>query len=186
MKFNTNSDTIKTDKFWLLIDNAVKISKGDDQKKEKYLISELTKLSLEEIKDFEIAFRKAIRDANDFGVMGAQKIINGYVSDDSYLYFRCWLIGQGKNIYSETLKNPDYLVNVITKNHAICEFEGLMYVATNAYEKVTGKKEDETFPRNFADNMGLSYDFNITPTKGTDWKEDELPTRFPKLWTKLK
>jgi hypothetical protein len=79
---------INTDKFWTLIDNAVKTSNGNDAIKEEYLITELAKLSLEEIKDFELAFRKCLLDADHFKVMAAQKIIEGYVSDDIYLYFQ--------------------------------------------------------------------------------------------------
>ena len=113
------------------------------------------------------------------------KIIEGSFTDDSYLYFRCWLIGQGKTIYQETLKNPDYLANIV-KADKIHEFEGLMYVATKAYEEKTGKKEDESFPRDLAYKAGLDYDFGAPPTKGTDWTEDALPTLLPALYNKLK
>lgn len=176
---------INTDKFWSIIDKAAEFSKGDSEIKYDYLNAELAKLSLQEIKEFEVTFRKLLHDADDFGIMGAQKIIEGYVSDDSYLYFRCWLISQGKTIYTETLKDPDYLANIVDTDRDICEFEGLMYVATNAYAEITGQAEDESFPRGHADKLGLSYDFNVPSTKGIDWTEDQLPTRFPKLWTKL-
>jgi hypothetical protein len=116
--------------------------------------------------------------------MAAQKIIEDYVSDDTYLYFRCWLIGHGKTAYTETLKNPDYLATIANKGDE-CDWEGIMYVATNAYSKKTGKEEDETFPRDIAIGMGLDYDFGAPPTKGTDWTEDQLPTLLPKLWTKF-
>jgi hypothetical protein len=178
-------DTINTDNFWALIDSAVNISNGSDELKEKYLTAELEKLSLEEIKSFEIAFRKCIIDADDYKVMASQKIIEDYVSDDTYLYFRCWLIGKGKTVYTETLKDPDYLSLIVNKGQ-ICDWEGIMYVATSAYSKKTGKEEDETFPRDFAMSMGLDYDFGAPPTKGTDWTEDQLPVLLPKLWKKIK
>ena len=184
IKTNLQMDTINTDKFWSLVDNAVRASNGDEYLKEKYLTEELEKLSLDEIKDFEIAFRKCIIDADEFKIMAAQKIIEGYVTDDSYLYFRCWLIGLGKNAYTETLKNPDHLATIVNKKE-ICEWERIMYVATEAYSKKTGKEEDETFPRDFAINLGLDYDFGAPPTKGTDWTERELPTMLPQLWIKF-
>lgn len=184
IKTNSRMDTINTDKFWSLVDNAVKSSNGENALKEKYLTTELEKLSLDEIKNFEIAFRKCVIDADDFKVMAAQKIIEDYVSDDTYLYFRCWLIGHGKTVYTETLKNPDYLATIANKGDE-CDWEGIMYVATNAYSKKTGKEEDETFPRDIAIGMGLDYDFGAPPTKGTDWTEDQLPTLLPKLWTKF-
>ena len=177
-------DTISTDKFWALIDEAVKSSNGNNSLKEDYLTTELEKLSLDEIKDFELAFRKCVIDADDFNVMAAQKIIDGYVSDDTYLYFRCWLIGQGQTVYSETLKNPDYLANLVNEGDE-CDWEGIMYLATKAYSQKTGKEEDETFPRDVAIEMGLDYDFGAPPTKGTDWTEEQLPTLLPKLWAKF-
>ncbi|GAA4300124.1 DUF4240 domain-containing protein [Nibribacter koreensis] len=177
-------DTINTEQFWSLIDKAVKSSSGDKELKEKFLVNELTKLSLEEIMDFEMAFRKSILEADDFKVMAAQKIIEGYVSDDSYLYFRCWLIGQGKQVYQETLKNSDYLAHVVQKGEST-DFESLLYVATAAYSRKTGKDEDETFPRDTAIGLGLDYDFGAAATKGTDWSEDELPKLLPNLWAKM-
>ena len=184
VKPNTQMDTIQTDRFWTLIDNAVSVAKGDNSIKEKYLISELSKLSLEEIIDFEIAFRKVVIDADDFKIMAAQKIIEGYVSDDSYLYFRCWLIGKGSLVYTEALKSPEYLAGIAI-NDEVCNFESLMYVATKAYSIKTRKKEDETFPRNIAIAKGLDYDFFKAPTKGKDWTEDDLPKLYPKLWDKF-
>jgi len=59
----------------------------------KYVIAE-------QIIEFEIIFRRLIIEVDEFKIMGAQKIIEGYVSDDSYLYFRCWLIGKGEKIYT--------------------------------------------------------------------------------------
>jgi hypothetical protein len=172
------------DKFWKLIDGAVKVSNGNQVLFEKFLVKQLTKVSLEEIKNFEIVFRKVVIDADDYKVMAAQKIIEGYVSDDPYLYFRCWLIGQGKKVYDETLKNPDYLADIVRKDE-IYELEALMYVATKAYSEKLDKEEDDTFPRDNAIGLGLDYDFGAPPTKGIDWKEEELPTLYPKLWAKL-
>ena len=121
---------------------------------------------------------------DDFKILAAEKIIEGEVSDDSYLYFRCWLIGQGEKTFTETLKNPDYLADFVNKE-TFSEFEELMYVATTAFEQKTGKQEDDNFPRSIADKKGISYDFNTPPTKGTDWKVEELPKLYPKLWAKF-
>lgn len=181
---NSLMDTINTEQFWSLIDKAVEISHGDNELKERFLTNELTKLSLEEIKNFEVAFRKSVINADDFKVMAAEKIIEGYVSDDSYLYFRCWLIGQGKKVFEETLKNPDFLAKVVEKGEST-DFESLMYVATAAYSRKTGKEEDESFPRDTAIELGLDYDFGAPPTKGTDWTDDELPKLLPELWAKF-
>jgi hypothetical protein len=177
-------NNVTTEKFWSLIDDAVRVSRGVDALKESFLVVELKKLSLSEIIDFEIVFRKLVIDADTYKVMAALKIIEGFVSDDSYLYFRCWLIGQGKATYTETLRNPDYLASIVPIGE-LCFWEGLMYVATIAYSNKTGKEEDENFPREIALGLDLDYDNGAPPTKGTDWKEDQLPNILPKLWAKF-
>jgi hypothetical protein len=49
----------------------------------------------------------------------------------------------------------------------------------------TGKKKDDSFPRNVCIANGLDYDFNAPPTKGTDFREEGLPARCPRLWKRF-
>lgn len=178
----TKSDKMDKKEFWKIIEYSIQKSNNDKLEQEKAIIEKLATYNPEQIIEFEIIFRQLIIEADDFKIMGAQKIIEGYVSDDSYLYFRCWLIGKGEKIYTETLKNPEFLAQNINQDEETY-FEELMYVATSAYKLKTGKKaEDESFPRDTAIKKGLDYDFGAPPTKGIDWKEDELPKTYPKLW----
>ncbi|WP_395077879.1 DUF4240 domain-containing protein [Flavobacterium sp.] len=181
---------IKNDKmdkieFWKIIEYSIAKSNNVKSEQEKVIIEKLAIYSPEQIIEFELIFRQLIIDADDFKIMATQKIIEGYVSDDSYLYFRCWLIKKGEKIYTETLKNPDFLAENINQGEK-SYFEELMYVATNAFKIKTGKKEeDESFPRDIAIERGLDYDFGAPPTKGIDWKEEDLPKIYPKLWAKF-
>jgi len=169
--------------FWRLIDFAHQQANGDEQLFENLLGKSLGQYPPEEIIEFECLLEQQILAANDFKVMAAQKIIEGSVTDDSYLYFRCWLISQGKNVFEEAIRNPDSLSNIDTEG-TVAEFEPLLYVATQAYRNKTGKKEeDESFPRGVASKRGLNYDSAIE-TKGQDWTEEQLPTLLPKLWAK--
>lgn len=182
-EFKKNNKMDKTE-FWKIIEYSIGKSNNDKSEQEKVIIEKLATYNLEQIIEFEVIFRKLIIEADDFKIMGAQKIIEGYVSDDSYLYFRCWLIGKGEKIYTETLKNPEFLSENINEDEE-SNFEELMYVATTAFKIKTGKKEeDETFPRDIAIGKGLDYDFGAPPTKGVVWKEEELPKTYPKLWEK--
>jgi hypothetical protein len=177
-------DKMDRQEFWRIIDYSFINSAGNQETQEKIISDKLLYYSLEEIKDFEVIFRQLIIEADDYKIMAAEKIIEGWVTDDPYLYFRCWLIGQGQKTFEETLKSPDYLADIIS-NKPDTNFEGLMYVATTAYSQKTGKDEDETFPRDSAIDKGLDYDFGAPPTKGTDWTEDQLPNLYPKLWAKF-
>ncbi|MGH2666745.1 DUF4240 domain-containing protein [Flavobacterium sp.] len=183
-EFVKNDKMDKTE-FWKIIEYSIAKSNENKSEKEKVIIEKLATYKPEQIIEFELIFRQLIIEADDYKIMGAQKIIEGYVSDDSYLYFRCWLIGKGEKIYTETLKNPEFLSENINQGEE-AYFEELMYVATNAFKIKTGKKdEDENFPRDIAIGKGLDYDFGAPPTKGVDWKEEELPKTYPKLWAKF-
>ncbi|GAB3303406.1 DUF4240 domain-containing protein [Hymenobacter tenuis] len=169
--------------FWQLIDAAKKASNGDQTLQEKALINSLATYEPEHIIDFECILREYLIEADDFGIMAAQKILDGYVSDDTYLYFRCWLIGQGESVFRAALDKPDTLAMVLDAGYQ--DFEELLYVATTAFQKRTGKEEeDDTFPREIASARGLNYDFGSV-TKGEDWTESQLPKMLPKLWKKF-
>ncbi|WP_223652661.1 DUF4240 domain-containing protein [Hymenobacter psoromatis] len=169
--------------FWRIIDLAHQQANGDEQIQEVLLIKALENHEPAQIIEFECLLRQQIIAADDFKVMAAQKIILGSVSDDSYLYFRCWLIGQGEDVFSQALRNPDSLAAIDTEE-VNPDFESLLYVATQAYQHKTGKEEeDESFPRDVASERGLNYDFE-TETKGEDWEEEQLPTLLPSLWAK--
>jgi hypothetical protein len=169
--------------FWKIIESAKAEAQADQQIQEQVLVDSLEKLELEQIIEFECILREYLLEADHFNIMAAQKIIDGYVSDDPYLYFRCWLIGQGEAVFTNALQNPDTLVSVVDDPYQ--DFEALLYVTTTAFEKRTGRAEnDETFPRAIAAERGLNYDFG-DETKGEDWTENQLPKMLPKLWKKF-
>ena len=180
-------DTMDKQEFWKIINYSFNKSQQNSSSQEKLIIEKLAAYSAEQIIDFEIILRQTINQADDFKVVAAEKIIEGWVTDDPYLYFRCWLIGQGENTFNETLKNPDFLADIVDKQTET-NFESLLYVATEAYKIKTGKKEeDESFPRDVAMERDpqLDYDMGAPPTKGTDWKTEDLPKLYPRLWAKF-
>ncbi|MBX0291442.1 DUF4240 domain-containing protein [Hymenobacter sp. HSC-4F20] len=169
--------------FWQIIESAKAEAQGDQQVQEQALISSLEKLDLEQIVEFECILREYLIEADHYNIIAAQKIIDGYVSDDPYLYFRCWLIGQGETVFTNALHTPDSLASVIEDPYQ--DFEALLYVATEAFGKRTGRtEEDDSFPRALASERGLNYDFG-SETKGEDWTENQLPKMLPKLWKKF-
>jgi hypothetical protein len=176
--------TMNQVEFWQIIDTASQVANGDAELLEAKLEEALAQHSPNDIIDFELLLRKYILEADDFRIMAAQKIIQGWVSDDPYLYFRCWLISQGEQVYFEALRNPDFLAELdATEDNT--DFESLLYVATEAFRVSTSNdEEDDSFPRSIALDRGLDYD-GPTETKGEDWTEEQLPTLLPKLWAKF-
>ena len=174
---------MNTEIFWEIIDKSSIISNGSNSLQEKLLIDILADYPKEEIIDFEIVLRQLIDEADHYNVVAAEKIIQGWVSDDSYLYFRCWLIAQGKSVFYGSLQNPDLLANIIT-DATETSFEELLYIATEAFKLKTGKQEeDDSFPREVASekDKALNYDMGGSGTKGEDWEVDDLPKLYPKL-----
>lgn len=173
---------MERDMFWQLVENSLNHSESI-YRQEKILINNFSTLQTKAIVSFEIILRQLIIEADDYKVMAALKIIEGYVTDDSYLYFRCWLISRGKTGFFAVLNNPDYLAGKIDKTDN-CTFEALLYVSTGAFKNKTGKiSEDESYPRYVAEQMGFDYDSTNSKTKGIDWIEEDLPVLYPQLWS---
>lgn len=181
MLISADSKSMDEPSFWKMIEATSVRSSIDTDQLASILEQQLSKMSRTEVIDFEIILREKIFEADHFNVMVAQKIIDGYVSDDSYLYFRCWLISLGKEAFYGTIKSTDYLAGIINKD-ITPEFENLLYITTSAFSKITNKEEDDSFPRNIAADKGLNYDALGLETKGEDWTEEDLPKRAPKLF----
>jgi Protein of unknown function (DUF4240) len=187
----TKEQKMDTAYFWKIMDYAFAKGKFDNKTKEQAVLEQLTKLTPEQIQEFEIIFQQMNKKASTWGNFAAQTVIEGGSSDDRFYYFRCWLISLGKKHFDETIKNPDYLASLdIPYNEAYreyyCQFEELIPMADRAYEIVTKKdpSTDTTFPRPHADKLELFYDSNTEMT-GVEWEgNDELPKIVPLLYKK--
>jgi hypothetical protein len=168
----TNSEALlDEDVFWQLIQRSKDKAKGDFEQQQVALAKELQKLNPDEIILFGNRFRFFRGEANTWELWGAIYIIHGGCGDDSFNDFREWVIGQGKEFYYQTIKDPETLVQVPTEEIEECDWEGLGYVPSEIFEKRTGQEMPYPFQENFE-------------TKGTDWEEDDLKTMFPKLYAK--
>jgi hypothetical protein len=186
----TKDQKMDTILFWKIMDYAFAEAKFDNKLKEQTILDQLIKLTPEQIQNFEIIFQQMNLKANTWNNMAAHKIIEGGSSDDTFFYFRCWLISLGKYHFDETLKNPDHLADIdipINKQYGYGEviFEELIPISDQAFYIVSKKtKEDETFPRANAQKKGLFYDSG-GDTKGVEWTEKDLPKIAPKLCKKF-
>ncbi len=186
-----NDKKMDTVLFWEIMDNAFAKGKFDNKIKEQVILEQLIKLTPEKIQQFEIIFQQMNKKASNWGILAAQTVIEDGSSDDRFFYFRCWLISLGQKNFDETLKNPDYLASLdIPFNEKYgemyCQFEELIPITDQAYEIVTKKDpgKDTTFPRSYADKLGLFYDSGTLMT-GIEWSNiDELPKIVPLLCKK--
>jgi hypothetical protein len=96
-------------------------------------------------------------------------------SDDAFDYFRCWLIGQGREVFEGALHEPDSLADLLGEFDEEIDGDGeeLGYAADEAYEELTGAvAPDLGIPPAPAEPEGTPVDFENTA---------ELERLYPKL-----
>jgi hypothetical protein len=164
--------------FWNVIDASRKKARGDVETQLEILRSQLERLEPDEIVQFGRIFEEYHIKAYTWDLWGAAYVIGGGCSDDGFLDFRGWLISRGEKVFERALEDPQSLVRVV-KGDDECRYEGFQYVASQAWEKKTGKTM-----REFPEHTGLNYS---RKPSGDPWNEDgdDLKQRFPKLWKRF-
>lgn len=105
---------------------------------EKVMQQQLHKLYTAEIAELYIILN------NDFEVEGDVIDFDDSISDDSFIYFRCWLLLKGKDFVEEITKDIQSFVNgEYSFDISDCDAEELLYVADLANEEMTGVEESE-------------------------------------------
>ena len=178
------NDKMDTSEFWKIIDSANHAAKGNLKIEEQTILKLLENYSPEQIVQFEIILRQTLFEADHWNVLAAAQIIDGTLNSSLYLSFRCWLIAQGEKTFKETIKDPEYLSDKVSRNTET-EFKGLLYLSNEAYQDKTHRaKEDNSYPTDVAEMKGLDYEVEYSP-KGHEWQERDLPKMYPKLWAKI-
>jgi len=168
--------------FWEIIEQSKEESR-DFSHQIELLINKLSSLEESKIVEFEYRIREALSKSAQYNIMAAAKIVNDYVSDDSFLYFRCRLIAEGKELFYKAIENPEIIAK---SNIQELEFGGeeMLYVADQAFIKKFGEYAEKELPRDIAFDY-LNYNEG-EEIRGEDWKEEELPFKYPELWKRYK
>jgi hypothetical protein len=132
----TKYPKLSEDQFWGIIDQSLKISSG--QKEQYYALQkQLKALCLEELLGFDFQIQKLMAKSYSSHLWCAANLMKGFCSDDSFDYFRYWLIASGKKIYCSALTNPDNLAEFVKPGNDF-RFEEFGYVAGDALHKKYG------------------------------------------------
>lgn len=116
-------------KFWELMDEFRHKSNGNDELFLQFAHEYLNNCNIEDVYYFGGYLGAYMESANEsIWVDMACKVINGYVSDDTGLYFTLWLISQGEEVLLKALADPDSLAEVPNIPFGNAEFELLMGV----------------------------------------------------------
>lgn len=160
------------DQFW---DVIAKACQGDIRQAEDWdrkLQAALMQFEPAEIIEWDHIFDRFAARAYTIDLWGAAYTINGGASDDGFYYFRCWLIGMGRDVYEAALANPDSLADVV---EPAIDAEAEIYAAAHqAWMAVTGRPDTDPYP---ARNEQAEL-------QGKDWNfgdHEEVRRRLPRL-----
>ncbi|MBK9335546.1 MAG: DUF4240 domain-containing protein [Lewinellaceae bacterium] len=134
------SDGLMTEvQFWDLISLLDWEHSEDDDAVVEPLVAALTAGPVRQIFDFaDILSQKlyALDGLKYAQHIGERSYKTGlYFSGDAFLYVRCCVVANGCSFYEGVLKHPEQMPKDT-------DFEPLLYVATDAYERKTGRKWD--------------------------------------------
>jgi Protein of unknown function (DUF4240) len=172
--FTSSDKLMGEEQFWKIIQTVKENSQGDYEQQYEELAKQLHTLTPDDIILFANRFRFFRGQANTWELWGAIYIIQGGCGDDSFNDFREWVIGQGKDFYFKTIKDPETLAELETEFiEETSEFEGLGYVPSTVFKEITGQE----MPYPFQENHN---------TTGKEWAEegDDLKVMFPKIYAK--
>lgn len=161
-------------RFWEIIQKSKDYSKNDASIQLVELERILSLFKSEEIISFYRVFQDLMNESYHFDLWAAAYIINDGCTEDQFDYFRGWLISQGEEIYTNALKDPESLVEVISDDlQDRTFFEDIIYAAGRVYFR----RLDEEIP--------LRTDFKWE-LKGEEWAVENVHKKFPKLFEKRK
>ena len=112
--------------FWKIISRARSEADDDPQAFAEGVSAQLIELPPAEIVSFDAVLWAKLWAAYDWRLWGAAYLINGGCSDDGFLYFRCWLISQGRKAYEAAVADPDALAKIADPEREEHEFDDLL------------------------------------------------------------
>ncbi|GHD28977.1 hypothetical protein GCM10010335_17210 [Streptomyces galbus] len=166
--------------FWELVDTAREAAEGDPEEQADLLVSRLLDLDPDAVLDFARHFESRYQRAYRWDLWGAAWVLLDGASDDAFDFFRCWLIGQGREVFEGALHDPDSLADLLDDFDEEIDGDGeeLGYAADEAYEQLTGTvAPDLGLPAPAAEPEGTPIDFE---------DEQVLAERYPKLWDRFR
>ncbi|HEY9369374.1 DUF4240 domain-containing protein [Streptomyces sp.] len=165
--------------FWEMIDSTREASEGDPEEHADLLVERLLELDPDAVLDFARHFEARYNRAYRWDLWGAASVLLDGAGDDSFDYFRCWLIGQGREVFEGAVHDPDALAELLDDFDEEIDGDGeeLGYAADEAYERLTGAEApDLGIPPQAAEPEGAAFDLA---------DDAELAARFPKLWDRF-
>jgi len=127
--------------FWKIIDEAnAETDPNDQEKMLKSIADKLSKLTAKEIASWKNIQTYYIKLADRVDLQQAAVQNNIYLSDDSFYYFRAWLLSKGKDTFAQVLRDPSKLSRFIEDPGAVY-FERFSYITHDVYREAAFAEE---------------------------------------------
>ncbi|MFF2651885.1 DUF4240 domain-containing protein [Streptomyces sp. NPDC058045] len=165
--------------FWEIVDGTREAAGGDPEDHADLLVQRLAQSDPDAVLDFARHFEARYNRAYRWDLWGAAWVLLGGASDDAFEYFRCWLIGQGREVFEGALHDPDSLADLLDDFDEEVDGDGeeLGYAADEAYEQLTGTvAPDLGLPPAPAEPAGTPLDLE---------DDTALARAYPKLWDRF-
>ncbi|MCC3771494.1 DUF4240 domain-containing protein [Streptomyces sp. UNOC14_S4] len=166
--------------FWELIDTTREDAEGDAEDQADLLVERLMQLDPDGVVDFARHFESRYNRSYLWDLWGAAAVLLNGASDDVFDYFRCWLIGQGREVFEGAIHEPDRLADLLDDfdDEVDGDGEDLGFAADEAYEQLTGAETpDLGLPPLPSEPLGTPFDVD---------DDAVLAARFPRLWARFR
>jgi hypothetical protein len=166
------------DQFWAIIEKAGAVRKGratrDEDELCEALSKELSRLDAGQVRAFADLLGQRLRGACTWDLWGAAYVMMGGCSDDMFVYFRRWLVAQGRATFEGALKNADAALAALNVEEPDmeCELESLTYAVDEVLEDQNEGDDEPPMVNDEAEPTGTPFD---------EEDQDALMERYPKL-----
>ncbi|KRV49927.1 polymerase [Wenjunlia vitaminophila] len=165
--------------FWEIVDTTRDAAGGDPETHADLLVERLAQTDPDTVLDFARHFESRYNRAWRRDLWGAASVLLGGADNDAFDDFRCWLVGQGRDVFEGALQDPDELANLLEDFDPLRDGDGedLGYAADEAYERLTGVPLPDLELMEPPDEpLGTVFDLD---------DDAELADRFPQLWERF-
>ena len=159
--------TSPTDRFWSLVDSA-RVRGDECSSLSARVTGSLAKLPPAAIIEFNEELTARLAESYRWDLWAVAYVVNDGASDDTFDYFRAWLLTRGRMRFESAMGDAPLAVEAAPKDERL-ECEDFLYVAAEAYERVT--KQELPLP---------TIEMPDEP-KGKRWTEETIEKVYPGL-----
>ncbi|MCC5822941.1 MAG: DUF4240 domain-containing protein [Phycisphaerales bacterium] len=170
-------------RFWSIFEPLAAIPGEEIEEQEEALAEQLSQLSDDELIAFQMTYKRLHANAYRWDLWEVAYHTGGGCSDDSFAYFRNWLIGRGRQAYHAVMENPDNLADYPMGEDPMLTAQSVEWdvLAGQIWEQRDDSRDDNAwFVAVSEDTEG---DFNSEPA-GQPFHEEDLDgfrSRYPRL-----